>query len=96
MFTIDMRGFQTQANLLASRVIKLVSGHSFRNSSLDVSTTIAKITWVFRRRSIDVINEMIAAISHFNVNGPRTAVSSMGEAHLSYDLTLCQGRMSTV
>ena len=64
------------------------------NSCLDC-TTVAKITWVSTRRSIEVIHEVIAAISYFDVNGPRTAVIP-GEADLSCDLTLCQSRMSTV
>ena len=72
-----------------------VSGCQIKvNRCLDC-TTVAKITWVSTRRSIDVIHEVIAAISYFDVNGPRTAVKP-GEADLSYDLTLCQSRMSTV
>jgi len=50
---------------------------------------------MFRRRSTDVIHEVIAAISYFNVNCPRTA-GIPGEADLPCDLTLFQGRMSAV
>ena len=39
-----------------------------------ISTAVAKMAYVFWRRSIDVINKVFAAVSHLNVDGPYTTV----------------------
>ena len=39
-----------------------------------ISTTVTKMACVFQGRSIDVINKVVAAVSHLDVDGPHTAV----------------------
>ena len=39
-----------------------------------ISTAVAKMTGVFWRSSIDVINQVVAAVSHLDVDGPYTTV----------------------
>ena len=39
-----------------------------------ISTAVAKMTGVFWRSSIDVINQVVAAVSHLDVDGPHTTV----------------------
>ena len=41
-------------------------------SSILISSTVGQMTSVFWRRSIDVINEEITAVSHLDVDGPLT------------------------
>ena len=61
-----------------------------------VSTTITKITWMFRGRSFDVIQEEISAVEHFNIDGPTAAVWAPAEADLFGDFAFFYWRMSTV
>ena len=39
-----------------------------------ISTTVTKMACVFQRRSIDVINKVVTAVSHLDVDGPHTTV----------------------
>lgn len=61
-----------------------------------VRTTVAQMTRVLWRSSIDVINDVITAVSYIDIDIPLTAVREVVEADLSRHLTLCNCGMSTV
>ena len=61
-----------------------------------VSTTITKITWIFRGRSFEVIQEETSAVEYFNIDRPPAAVWVPVEADLSGDFAFFYWRMSTV
>ena len=53
------------ASEITSRVIQLFNL---------ISTAVAEMTDVFWRSFIDVINQVVAAVSHLDVDGPYTTV----------------------
>ena len=53
----------------------------------------ARVLW---RSSVDVINEVITAVSYIDIDVPLTAVGEVVETDLSRHLTLCNCGMSTV
>ena len=61
-----------------------------------VSTTITKITWMFRGRSVEVIQEETSAVEYFNIDGPSAAVWTPVEADIFGDFAFFYWRMSTV
>ena len=61
-----------------------------------VSTTITKITWLFRGHSVEVIQEETSAVEYFNIDRPRAAVWAPAEADLFGDFAFFYWRMSTV
>ena len=69
------------------QVANMARGNSIR-------AAVAEMARVLRWRLIDVINVEIATVTHFNIDGPSTAVAAPAEAYLPDDLTFVHCGMS--